>query len=92
MKIKLDILEKSDLYRNDDILLAYRHLYWACSQGSLFIINHIITKYQISPFFAEKKDGKSPFMTAIENDQDRVVSLLLKNRYTCRYGSDYIDK
>ena len=67
-------------------MIAYRYLFWACTRGYIFVIDHIIKTYGVSPFMAEKEDKRSPFMTAIENNQFKVIQMLLVKDYN--YPSD----
>jgi len=73
-----DLLKPENAQR----LVAYRYLYWACSRGHLFVVDFIIKHFGISPFLAEKNDDRSPFMIAIENNQEKVVLLLLLKEFT----------
>lgn len=68
---------KKDLASDHQALIAYRYLFWACARGYIFLVNHLIHEYRLSPFMAEKEEQKSPFLVAIENNQEKVVKLLL---------------
>ena len=35
---------------------AYRYLFWASARGYVYVVYHIISKFGISPFLAEKQD------------------------------------
>ena len=65
-------------------LVHYRYLFWACMRGHIFVVDHILYNFGISPFLAEKEEEKSPFMLAIENNQEKVVKLILIKEF--RYG------
>ena len=70
--IELCVVSKDDL-QDKEMLIAYRYLYWAAMRGHIFIIDHIMQHYAISPFLQEKEEQKSPFMVAIEHNQEKVV-------------------
>ena len=80
--IHLKYMSADELASNKNALIAYRYLYWACSRGYIFIVHHIIKHYGVSPFLAEKGEMKSPLLVAIENNQEKVVRLLLSKQFT----------
>ena len=56
-------------------------MFWASHRGHIFIVDHILKQYGISPFLAEKNELKSPFLIAIENNQEKIVKLLLLKNF-----------
>ena len=81
--IQLKFVTKEDIHASKKALIQYRHLYWACSRGYIFIVHHILKNYGVSPFVAEKKtEWKTPLMTAIEHNQEKVVRLLLSKQFS----------
>ncbi len=66
--VAVKVLTKKDLEASKINLIAYRFLFWACHRGYLFIVDHILKKYAVSPFLAEKQEKKSPFLVAIEQN------------------------
>ena len=66
--ILIKIAKPKQLQQDVKTLIAYRYLFWACTRNYIFIVHHILTTYNISPFMAEKDDLRSPFMAAIENN------------------------
>ena len=79
--IIIKVVDKKQLGSNEVTMIAYRYLFWACMRGHIFIADHILKKYGISPFLAEKEEQKSPFMVAIEHNQEKIVRLLLLKEY-----------
>ena len=73
----LNVVSKKDLEQSNQSLIQYRYLFWACMRGHIFVVDHILDHFGISPFLAEKQEGKSPFMLAIENNQEKIVKLIL---------------
>ena len=80
-RIALIVVTKKALEKDAHALIAYRYLYWACMRGHIFIVDHIIKMHGISPFLAEKQEEKSPFMLAIENNNEKVVKLILCKKF-----------
>jgi len=66
--IMLQVATKRAFKQQKAAHIAYRYLFWACQRGYLHIVYHVITKFGVSPFLAEKEDERSPFMTAIEHN------------------------
>ena len=56
-------------------------MFWACHRGYIFIVDHILKKYAVSPFLAEKSEGKSPFLIAIEQNQEKIIKLILTKEF-----------
>ena len=46
-------------------------------RGHIFVVDYILENHGISPFLAEKQEEKSPFMLAIENNQEKICKLIL---------------
>lgn len=81
--ILIKVTNRKQLKYDGEALIAYRYLLWACQRDYIYIIDHILKRYGISPFMYEKEDRRSPFMVAIENNQLKVVKMLLVKDYSC---------
>ena len=66
--ILIKVAKTKQLEADKEARIAYRYLFWACTRNYIFIVHHILMRYGISPFMAEKEDLRSPFMAAIENN------------------------
>ena len=51
-----------------DLLTAYKYLYWACYRGHIHVANFLLHKCRISPFIQDPETSISPFMAAIEGN------------------------
>ena len=71
--ILIKVANRKTFSVDTEALIAYRYLMWACTRNYLIIAHHIITKHGISPFMYEKEDMRSPFLSAIENNQLLVI-------------------
>ena len=74
------VATKKELRQSKDTLVNYRYLFWACTRNYIYIVYHILSNHAISPYLAEKKDMRSPFMAAIENNQIQVINLFMSKR------------
>ena len=79
--IHLFVVNKKQLNQDRGTKIAYRYLFWACMRGQIFIANYVINEFGISPFLAEKAEEKSPFHVAIENNQERIVKMILRKNF-----------
>ena len=84
--IKLRIVDTKRFQNDEVIILAYRYLFWACMRGNIYVVNFILKEHGISPFMAETSEGQTPFLIAIQSNQEKVVRLLLAKKFT--YASD----
>jgi ankyrin repeat protein len=84
--IKLKVVNTKRFENEEVIMLAYRYLFWACMRGNIYVVNYILKEYGISPFMAEKSEGQTPFLIAIQSNQEKVVRLLLAKKFT--YAAD----
>ena len=79
-RIVLTVVELRYFQARPAELVHYRYLVWACFRGHVHVANYIIKKFRISPFLVGP-DARSPFMAAIEGNQDVVVRLLLNKDF-----------
>ena len=79
-QIVLTVVEHRYFEKRLAELVHYRYLVWACFRGHVHVVYHIIKTFHISPFL-QGQDGRSPFMAAIEGNQDLIVRLLLNKDF-----------
>jgi len=88
--ILLQTVSKKALINDKAKLIAYRYLYWACFRNFLFVSYHVVSSFGISPFLAVDDDRKSPFLIAIENNQQSVVQMMLNKEWIYKADSRLI--
>lgn len=84
--IQIKVVSAKSFATSEVDKIAYRYLFWACSRGNMFTVNHILQEHGISPFMAESDNLMTPFLSAIENNSERVVRLILNKTFV--YGPD----
>ena len=73
--------EYKELAKKQDLLTAYKYLYWACFRGHIHVANFLLHKCRISPFVIDPNTKISPFMAAIEGNQYLMCRLLLNKDF-----------
>ena len=73
--------EYRELAKKQDLLTAYKYLYWACYRGHIHVANFLLHKCRISPFIIDPNTKLSPFMAAIEGNQYLMCRLLLNKDF-----------